>query len=130
MTAKSAASAVSATGTARARGPSSLATIFSEEGRLDVLVHNAGIHETRSPPSRSPRPGASAQRRQPACPSRTWPPSRASHLLVDVGVPAEQAPGGIGQCRDGVHLAVGELEAEEIEVLTLTLAAGRLGDRQ
>ena len=48
----------------------------------------------------------------------------ALHLLVGVGVAAEQPSVGAAQRGDGSHLGVGELEPEDVEVLPLPLRGG------
>ena len=46
------------------------------------------------------------------------------------GSPPNSRPSGSAERRDRGHLVVGELEAEDVEVLPLALGAGRLRDRQ
>src|SRR5690606_7484861 len=54
----------------------------------------------------------------------------ALHLLVPVGIAAEQAAVRAGQAADRGNLVRGELEREQIEVGALPLGVGRLRDGQ
>ncbi len=55
--------------------------------------------------------------------------TRSSKLFVGGGIQAEEATVGATESGDLGHLVVGQIEAEQVEVLILPLRRGRLRDR-
>ena len=116
-------------------------SVGSEDSEGDALEVSFAVSASRSLPhparrstDRQARTAAGRFSMAPivaSVPVRADPgPRTGLHLLVRVGVPSEEPAVVLAQGGDRVHLALGELEAEDVEVLRLPVRVGGLGDGQ
>ena len=109
--------------------------VVSPAGAEDVELGASSAGSLAVPSPSLPHPARTSTDRQAATEAsrfsmRPIVASARSHLLVGVRVAAEQPAVGLGEAGDRGDLLVGELEAEDVEVLGLAGRVRGLRDRQ